>query len=111
MDEGRGARRLTLGNSLQECSEYEGEIIAWVETVPERTGGEGCETGPEAWLLAFRRDAEIHVVSQPVVSVHVPVLEVSSRVLSCFDAPWIDILQPVPVYFACLRVYAFEAHA
>ena len=60
---GEGNRRLTFGNSLQECSEYETKVIAWVETVPERTGGEGCETGPEARLLAFRRDAEIYVVA------------------------------------------------
>ena len=104
-------RELTLRNGLQERSQHEAEIITWIEPMPKRTCSKGRETSSEARFFAFWRDAEIHVVSQPVVGVHIPVFEVGSRILRGFDTPRIDVLKSVPLHSACFGVYAFVAHA
>ena len=83
---------LTLCNGLQERGEYETEIVAGIETVPESTGRESCETRSEPWLLAFWRDSEVHVVSKPVICIHVPVFEVGACILGRLDTPRIDVL-------------------
>lgn len=54
---------LTLSDGLEEGCEDEAEVVTWVEAMPECTGGERCETGAETGFLAFRCDAQVHVVS------------------------------------------------
>lgn len=75
--------------------------------MPESAGHERRQAGTETGFLAFGRDAQVHVVSEPVVGVHVPVFEICAGILGGLNAPWIDILKTVPLNAACFGIDTF----
>lgn len=83
---------VTFSDSLDEAGEDKGQVVAGMESMPERAGGESDEAGAEAGLLPPRRHAQINIVSQPVVGVHIPTGKVASRVLSELNTPRVDVL-------------------
>lgn len=103
--------RPTLGDVLDEAREDKTQIVTRLETVPESAGDESGHAGAETGFLAFRRDAQVDVVFQPVVGVDVPVAEVSVAVLREFDARGFDVGQAVPAWAAGTGVDAFVADA
>lgn len=77
--------------------------------MPESARYERRQAGTESGLLALGCNAQIHVIPEPVIGVHVPVLKVRTRVLRCLDTPWIYVLEAVPQYTTRLWVYAVVA--
>lgn len=102
---------LTLCYILDEAGENKGHVVAWFEAVPERTGDEGGHAGAETGLLALRRDAQVDVVSQPVVGVHVPVAQICMAVLRKLHARRPNVGQAAPVWFAGFGIQAFVPDA
>lgn len=102
---------LTFGDGLDQASEDEGEIVAWVEAMPKSTGSERNQAGPEAWLFAPGCYSEVDRVPQPVVGVHVPTGEISTRVLRKLNLPRVDVLQAVPRHLGGNGVEAVVPHA
>ena len=49
--------------------------------MPESASAESCKACTEARLLTLRRDAEIDVVSEPMISVDVPVADIVMNIL------------------------------
>jgi hypothetical protein len=74
-------------------------------------GCKSSERAPEPRFLPFGRDAEVDVVLEPLVSVHVPRLEVCLRVLRCLDRPRVDVCDTVPARLLGGRVDAVVAQA
>lgn len=64
--------------------------------MPECAGGECSQARAETGLLPLWRDAQVDVVAQPIVGVHVPVPEVCTTVLRSLQAPWVYILETIP---------------
>lgn len=64
--------------------------------MPKSASGECRHTSTETRLLPLWRYAEIDVISQPVICVHVPVGKVGATVLRTLQSPWIDILKTIP---------------
>jgi len=79
--------------------------------VPEGTGHKCGQAGTEAGLLALRSDAQIDVVTQPVVCVFVPAPEVAIRILGGFKAPRVDIFKAVPEDLAGLGIETIVSHS
>ena len=101
----------TLGDSLEKCSEHEGEVVARVKPMPERARGERSQAGSKARFLPLGRYPQVHVVAEPVVGVHIPVLEIGAGILGEFDAERVDVLEAVPIDFPRLGVDAAVADA
>ena len=108
---GGGVEGLTFCNGLEKSGEDEGEVVPRIEPMPEGTGDKRGQTGAEARLFPLRSDTQVHVVAEPVVGVHVPVLQISAGVLGEFDAERVHVLEAVPVDFARLGVDAAVADA
>ncbi len=77
--------------------------------MPESTSAEGGHTSSESRLLVPRSNAEVDVVSQPLVGVHVPVPKVGSGILGRLDSPWIYILQAIPRHLPSHGIYTVIA--
>ena len=103
--------RLTLCDCLYKASQDKGKIISWVEAMPESAGNESRHTGSKSRLLPPRRDTEIHIVSQPIVGIDIPVSQVCASVLSGLDAPGAYISKSVPGHFASDWINAFVAQS
>lgn len=110
-DVGRRRRGGTFGDCLQERCKDEGEVVTRIKPMPESTRRESRQTRSETRFLPFGRHTKIHIISQPVVSIHIPVLEIRTRVLRRLDAPGIDILQAIPLDAPRLGVDASVAEA
>lgn len=79
--------------------------------MPESAGRKRGQAGAEARLLSPGGDAQIDIVSQPMVGVLVPAAQISVGVLRGLKTPGIDILQPVPEDLAGLGIEAIVSHA
>lgn len=77
--------RLTLGDGLEKGGKDKGEVVTRLEAVPEGARDKSRHARAEAGLLAPWRDAQVHVVAQPVVGVDVPAAQVGACVLREFN--------------------------
>ena len=97
---GHAKNQLTLGGCLYQTGEHKCHVVTRVEAVPEGTCDKGRHAGAKAGLLAPRRYAQVDVIAQPVVRVHVPPGEVAPWILGGLYHPRVDVLQTVPRHLA-----------
>lgn len=64
--------------------------------MPKSASGECGHTSTETRLFPLWCYAEVDIVSQPVICVHIPVSEVGATVLCTLQSPWVDILKTIP---------------
>ena len=103
--------KLTLCDCLNERSEDEGQVVSRFESMPKGTCDKSRHTGPEAGSLPLRSNSQVHVISQPVVGVDIPISKISSRILRQFDADWVHILKSIPIRATCAWIDSFVTNA
>ena len=64
--------------------------------------GESGQRAPKPRLLSLGRNAEVDVVLEPLIGVHVPRLEVCLTVLSGFEGEWVDVRNAIPLRLTVL---------
>lgn len=102
----KGLEELTLCYGLVEGGENEGHVVARIESVPERARKERCESCAESGFLAYWCDAEVDVVSEPVVGIDIPVADVVVDILCQFNLEGLNVGQTIPCRLSGLWIYA-----